>query len=141
MPSTLSAVKVCQFLVALKAIEPPVAWITTPMKIAFEPSVATSGVIPKRVTAIPFSRPPARPTAATTISAGISEPSLPPGMVTIEHRAHREDAGDGEVEAALLDHQGLADRGDREDPGERQHALQGGVAEAPRSDEGADHEQ
>ena len=82
MPRNLSAVKLAQFLVALKSIEPPVTCSTVPMKIALEPSVATSGVIPSRVTARPLMRPPASPAPTTTASARGSMLESAPGTVT-----------------------------------------------------------
>ncbi len=82
MPRTLSAVKLAQFLVALKSMLPPVTWRTVPMKRALAPSVATNGVIRRRVTARPLSRPPAKPTPSTTASASGSWAESPPGTVT-----------------------------------------------------------
>src|SRR3954468_3145567 len=58
---------------------PWVTWSTVPTSTAFIPSVATSEVIPRRVTSRPLSSPAARPTPSTTTRPRASLPGSPPG--------------------------------------------------------------
>ena len=121
---------------------PLVIWSTTPVSSAFTPSVATSGVIPKRVIAMPADEP--RGDAGERRrgrSPRAASPSSPFGYFVTMIVVSVIIPGDRQVEPALLDHERLADRGDREDRRERQHREQRAAADAARGEQRADGEQ
>ena len=62
-------------------------------------------------------------------------------VVRQDHDVEREPTGDGEVDAALHDHQRLAERRDRERRRKRQHREQHAPAQARRREHAADCEQ
>jgi hypothetical protein len=105
------------------------------------PSVATKGVIPSRVIARAVGQPGGQ---AGEDDDEQAEWEL--ARLAIRHDHHeddpeREGPGDGEVEAALLDDERLADGRDGQHPGEREHRLQRALGEAAGSEERAHDEQ
>ena len=111
-----------------------------PCSSALTPSVATSGVIPNWVTARPLTSPEATQASTTSpIAAGSALAAV--RVLRDDDRRQRDHPRHREVEPALLDHERLADARDRQDGGERQHREQGGAADAPVREQGADREQ
>ena len=99
-------------------VEVPLVWRTTPFIKAFTASVATSGVIVNRVIAMPATRPEACRASAMTPSTGEQRVVARP-VFRDEHRGS-EMTPAPRGRAALLDHQRLSDRSDRQDRCERQ---------------------
>ncbi len=121
--------------------KPPEYQLVNASSSALVPSVATSGVTWKRVTAMPATRP----ATATTANARRMpcDDLVVPNVGRLGERdcGGRDGARHGQVEASLHDDHRLAERGDGEDGEERQHRVDGAGRQGVGVQQEADREQ